>query len=37
VADVLAIAAGGETVPRKSTSFGPKPQTGLIVRTFAHS
>jgi uncharacterized protein (DUF1015 family) len=37
VADVLAIAAGGETVPRKSTSFGPKPRTGLVIRTFADS
>jgi uncharacterized protein (DUF1015 family) len=35
VADVLAVAAGGEKVPRKSTSFGPKPRTGLILRTFA--
>jgi uncharacterized protein (DUF1015 family) len=33
--DVLAIAASGETVPRKSTSFGPKPRTGLVIRTFA--
>jgi uncharacterized protein (DUF1015 family) len=33
--DVLAVAAGGERVPRKSTSFGPKPRTGLIMRTFA--
>ncbi|WP_248965581.1 DUF1015 family protein [Sphaerisporangium perillae] len=32
---VLAIAAGGERVPRKSTSFGPKPRTGLVLRTFA--
>ncbi|MBW8483170.1 DUF1015 family protein [Actinomadura parmotrematis] len=32
VADVLAIAAGGERVPRKSTSFGPKPRTGLVLR-----
>jgi uncharacterized protein (DUF1015 family) len=32
VADVLALAAGGERVPRKSTSFGPKPRTGLILR-----
>jgi len=36
VADVLAIAEGGEKVPRKSTSFGPKPRTGLVLRTFAH-
>lgn len=35
IADVLAIAAGGEQVPRKSTSFGPKPRTGLVLRTFA--
>jgi uncharacterized protein (DUF1015 family) len=34
--DVTAIAAHGERVPRKSTSFGPKPRTGLILRTFAH-
>ncbi|TDC86053.1 DUF1015 family protein [Nonomuraea deserti] len=33
--EVLAVAAGGERVPRKSTSFGPKPRTGLILRTFA--
>ncbi|WP_417629466.1 DUF1015 family protein [Nonomuraea mangrovi] len=31
---VLAVAAGGERVPRKSTSFGPKPRTGLVLRTF---
>ncbi|MET7335454.1 DUF1015 family protein [Nonomuraea sp. NPDC005650] len=35
VDDVLAVAAGGERVPRKSTSFGPKPRTGLILRMFA--
>ncbi|MBO0821208.1 MAG: DUF1015 domain-containing protein [Nocardiopsaceae bacterium] len=28
------IAADGECVPRKSTSFGPKPRTGLVFRTF---
>ncbi|WP_329078983.1 MULTISPECIES: DUF1015 domain-containing protein [unclassified Streptosporangium] len=32
VDDVLAIAAQGERVPRKSTSFGPKPRTGLVLR-----
>ena len=32
VEDVLAVAAGGERVPRKSTSFGPKPRTGLVLR-----
>ncbi|MFE3455524.1 DUF1015 family protein [Nonomuraea sp. NPDC059194] len=31
---VLAVAAEGERVPRKSTSFGPKPRTGLVLRTF---
>ncbi|SDL05605.1 DUF1015 family protein [Nonomuraea jiangxiensis] len=35
VDDVLAVAASGERVPRKSTSFGPKPRTGLVLRTFA--
>jgi uncharacterized protein (DUF1015 family) len=34
-ADVYAVAAAGERVPRKSTSFGPKPRTGLVMRTFA--
>jgi uncharacterized protein (DUF1015 family) len=33
--DVYDIAACGERVPRKSTSFGPKPRTGLVIRTFA--
>jgi uncharacterized protein (DUF1015 family) len=33
--DVYAVAARGERVPRKSTSFGPKPRTGLVIRTFA--
>jgi uncharacterized protein (DUF1015 family) len=28
------IAAHGERVPRKSTSFGPKPRTGFVFRTF---
>jgi uncharacterized protein (DUF1015 family) len=34
-ADVRAVAANGERMPRKSTSFGPKPRTGLVMRTFA--
>lgn len=34
VSDVLAVAAGGERVPRKSTSFGPKPRTGVLLRLF---
>ncbi|WP_271218467.1 DUF1015 family protein [Streptosporangium carneum] len=33
VDDVLTVAAQGERVPRKSTSFGPKPRTGLVLRT----
>jgi hypothetical protein len=32
VSDVLALAAQGERMPRKSTSFGPKPRTGLVLR-----
>jgi uncharacterized protein (DUF1015 family) len=32
LADVLALAARGERMPRKSTSFGPKPWTGLLMR-----
>jgi uncharacterized protein (DUF1015 family) len=31
---VREIAEHGERVPRKSTSFGPKPLTGLVLRTF---
>ena len=34
-ADVYEVAAQGEIVPRKSTSFGPKPRTGLVLRLFA--
>ncbi len=34
---VTQIAAHGERVPRKSTSFGPKPRTGLVLRTFGPS
>jgi uncharacterized protein (DUF1015 family) len=33
--DVYAVAGRGEKVPRKSTSFAPKPRTGLVLRTFA--
>jgi uncharacterized protein (DUF1015 family) len=29
------VAAHGEKVPRKSTSFAPKPRTGLVLRSFA--
>ena len=35
--DIYAVAALGERVPRKSTSFSPKPRTGLVIRTFAES
>ena len=31
---VLEIAAAGVRMPRKSTSFGPKPRTGLLLRSF---
>ncbi len=34
-ADVHAIAAEGGRLPRKSTSFAPKPRTGLVMRAFA--
>jgi uncharacterized protein (DUF1015 family) len=35
-ADVREVAAHGERVPRKSTSFAPKPRTGLVLRSFAY-
>jgi uncharacterized protein (DUF1015 family) len=31
---VRRLAAAGERMPRKSTSFGPKPRNGLVLRTF---
>jgi uncharacterized protein (DUF1015 family) len=34
-AEVYAVAARGEKVPHKSTSFAPKPRTGLVLRSFA--
>lgn len=34
--DVLELAARGERMPRKSTSFGPKPRTGLLMRSLAN-
>jgi hypothetical protein len=34
LATVMDIAAHREKVPRKSTSFGPKPRTGLVLRSF---
>jgi uncharacterized protein (DUF1015 family) len=33
-AAVKQVAEQGERVPRKSTSFGPKPRTGLVLRTW---
>jgi uncharacterized protein (DUF1015 family) len=36
VAEVAALAARGETMPRKSTSFRPKPRTGLVMRSLAY-
>lgn len=35
VAEVMAAAREGRILPRKSTSFGPKPRTGLLMRRFA--
>ena len=32
VQGVVAVAAGGERMPRKSTLFTPKPRTGLVLR-----
>jgi uncharacterized protein (DUF1015 family) len=34
--DVRDIAARGERMPPKSTSFGPKARTGLLIRTFGY-
>jgi len=34
-AEVYAVAERGEKVPSKSTSFAPKPRTGLVLRAFA--
>lgn len=31
---VLAVAAAGERMPRKSTLFTPKPRTGFVIRSF---
>ncbi len=32
LADVVALAGAGQRMPRKSTSFGPKPRSGLVLR-----
>jgi uncharacterized protein (DUF1015 family) len=34
--EVRDIAARGERMPPKSTSFGPKARTGLLIRTFGY-
>lgn len=34
VKDVIAVAAAGERMPRKSTLFTPKPRTGMVMRTY---
>jgi uncharacterized protein (DUF1015 family) len=34
VAEVMEVARAGRIMPRKSTSFGPKPRMGLIMRSF---
>lgn len=36
LAEVLAAAAEGVRMPRKSTSFGPKPRNGLVLRQVRH-
>ncbi len=33
ISTVLELAAAGQRMPRKSTSFGPKPRTGILLRT----
>jgi uncharacterized protein (DUF1015 family) len=35
VGEVMEVARAGKVMPRKSTSFGPKPRTGLVMRVFA--
>ena len=35
VEDVIAVAAAGERMPRKSTYFTPKPRTGFVLRAYA--
>ncbi|MGH3471679.1 MAG: DUF1015 family protein [Nocardioidaceae bacterium] len=34
VTEVMAVARAGKVMPRKSTSFGPKPRMGLVMRSF---
>ena len=35
VAEVMEVARAGKIMPRKSTSFGPKPRMGVVMRAFA--
>src|SRR5204863_8575396 len=35
VPEVMQVASAGRVMPRKSTSFGPKPRMGLVMRSFA--
>lgn len=35
VDEVMAVARAGKIMPRKSTSFGPKPRMGVVMRAFA--
>jgi uncharacterized protein (DUF1015 family) len=35
VAEVMKVARAGRILPRKSTSFGPKPRMGLVMRSFS--
>ena len=37
LAEVMACAARGERMPRKSTSFGPKPRMGVVLRDLRDS
>ncbi len=31
--DIMAVAVAGDTMPRKSTLFGPKPRSGILLRS----
>ncbi len=35
VAEVMGVARAGAMMPRKSTSFGPKPRMGVVMRSFS--
>jgi uncharacterized protein (DUF1015 family) len=37
VPQILTVARSGRTMPRKSTSFGPKPPDGLVLRTLSET